>query len=144
VRLVALVDFENDCLRTSVEVAHALGDRLDSVRLDTSEMLVDRSLWDHMGSFPPTGVNATLVRNVRRGLDDAGYPRVKIMVSGGFTEEKIRAFEQDAVPADAYGVGSSLFGGRFDFTADIVLVQGKPGAKAGRSYRENPRLQLVE
>jgi nicotinate phosphoribosyltransferase len=144
VRVVALVDFENDCVRTSVEVARALGDRLDSVRLDTSEMLVDRSLWDEMGSFPPTGVNAMLVRKVRRGLDEAGYPRVKIMVSGGFTEEKIRAFEQDVVPVDAYGVGSSLFGGRFDFTADIVLVEGRPVAKAGRSYRNNPRLQVVQ
>jgi nicotinate phosphoribosyltransferase len=144
VRLVSLVDFENDCVRTSVQVARALGDRLDGVRLDTSEMLVDRSLWSEMGGFPPTGVNATLVRNVRRGLDEAGYPKVKIMVSGGFTEDKIRAFEQDRVPADAYGVGSSLFAGRFDFTADVVLVEGKPQAKAGRRYRSNPRLERVE
>ena len=48
-RLVTLVDFENDCVRTSLEVADALGDRLYGVRLDTSEMLVDRSCptrWD--------------------------------------------------------------------------------------------------
>ena len=143
VRLISLVDFENDCVRTSVEVARALGDRLYGVRLDTSEMLVDRSLWDQMGTFKPTGVNPYLVWNVRRALDQAGFPAVKIVVSGGFTVEKIRDFERERVPVDGYGVGSSLFQGRFDFTADVVLVDGKPCAKVGREYRPNPRLEKV-
>jgi nicotinate phosphoribosyltransferase len=143
VRLISLVDFENDCARTSVEVARALGDRLYGVRLDTSEMLVDRSLWDRMGTFKPTGVNPQLVWNVRRALDQAGFPTVKIVVSGGFTVEKIRDFEREKVPVDGYGVGSSLFQGRFDFTADVVLVDGKPCAKVGREYRPNPRLEKV-
>ena len=47
------------------------------------------------------------------------------------------------VPVDAYGVGSSLFEGRFDFTADIVMVDGVPLAKQGRGYRPNDRLQKV-
>jgi nicotinate phosphoribosyltransferase len=144
VKLVALVDFENDCVRTSVEVARALGDRLYGVRLDTSEMMVDRSLWDHMGREKPTGVNPPLVRNVRAALDRHGFERVKIVVSGGFTVEKIREFEAQGVPVDAYGVGSSLFQGRYDFTADVVLRDGQPCAKAGREYRPNPRLELVE
>jgi len=144
VRLISLVDFENDCVRTSVEVARALGDRLYGVRLDTSEMLVDRSLFDQMGTFKPTGVNPQLVWNVRRGLDAAGFPRVKILVSGGFTVDKIRDFEQQGVPVDGYGVGSSLFQGRFDFTADVVLLEGKPCAKVGREYRPNPRLERVD
>jgi nicotinate phosphoribosyltransferase len=144
VRLISLVDFENDCVRTSVEVARALGDRLYGVRLDTSEMLVDRSLWDQMGTFKPTGVNPQLVWNVRRALDQAGFPGVKIVVSGGFTVEKIRDFERERVPVDGYGVGSSLFQGRFDFTADVVLVDGKPCAKVGREYRPNPRLERVD
>jgi nicotinate phosphoribosyltransferase len=144
VRLISLVDFENDCVRTSVEVARALGERLYGVRLDTSEMLVDRSLWDQMGTFKPTGVNPQLVWNVRRALDQAGFPVVKIVVSGGFTVEKIRDFERERVPVDGYGVGSSLFQGRFDFTADVVLVDGKPCAKVGREYRPNPRLEKVD
>jgi nicotinate phosphoribosyltransferase len=144
VKLISLVDFENDCVRTSLEVARALGDRLYGVRLDTSEMLVDQSLWDQMGYFKPTGVNPQLVWNVRRALDDAGFPRVKIVVSGGFTVDKIRDFEQQGVPVDGYGVGSSLFQGRFDFTADVVLVEGKPCAKVGREYRPNPRLERVD
>jgi nicotinate phosphoribosyltransferase len=144
VRLISLVDFENDCVRTAVEVARALGDRLYGVRLDTSEMLVDRSLWDQMGTFKPTGVNPHLVWNVRRGLDQAGFSGVRIVVSGGFTVEKIRDFERERVPVDGYGVGSSLFQGRFDFTADVVLVDGKPCAKVGREYRPNPRLEKVD
>jgi nicotinate phosphoribosyltransferase len=143
VRLISLVDFENNSVRTSLEVARALGDRLYGVRLDTSHTLVDRSVLPQMGSFDPTGVNPHLVWNVRRALDAEGFRQVKIVVSGGFTVEKIRAFEAAGVPADAYGVGSSLFGGRFDFTADIVLVNGEPCAKVGREYRPNERLERV-
>jgi nicotinate phosphoribosyltransferase len=144
VKLISLVDFENDCVRTSLEVARALGDRLYGVRLDTSEMLVDQSLWDQMGYFRPTGVNPQLVWNVRRALDGAGFDAVRIVVSGGFTVEKIREFERQKVPVDGYGVGSSLFQGRFDFTADVVLLDGKPCAKVGREYRPNPRLEWVD
>src|SRR5215210_3107988 len=143
VRLISLVDFHNDCVRTSLEVAAALGSRLYGVRLDTSEMLVDRSLWDQMGQFKPTGVNPQLVWNVRRALDAAGCSGVKIIVSGGFTADKIRDFERAGVAVDGYGVGSSLFEGKFDFTADVVLLEGKPCAKAGRAFRPNPRLERV-
>lgn len=143
VRLVTLVDFENDCVRTALEVAEALGDRLYGVRLDTSEMLVDRSLLGQMGRFRPTGVNTQLVENVRTALDARGFGQVKIVVSGGFTVDKIHEFERLGIPVDAYGVGSSLFEGRFDFTADVVLLDGKPCAKVGRGYLPNPRLERV-
>src|SRR5262249_49787063 len=141
---VALVDFENDCVRTSLEIAMSLGDRLYGVRLDTSETLVDRSLWEHMGREKPTGVNPRLVRNGRAALDERGFEHVRIVASGGFTVEKIREFERAKVPVDAYGVGSSLFRGQFDFTADVVLVEGRPCAKVGREYRPNPRLEPVD
>ena len=144
IRLITLVDFDNDCVGTSLEVARALGDRLYGVRLDTSETLVDRSVIPQMGTFKPTGVNPQLVRNVRQALDGAGFGQVRIVVSGGFTVEKIRQFEEEGVPVDAYGVGSSLFQGRFDFTADVVMLEGKPRAKVGRSYRPNPRLERVD
>jgi len=141
--IVVLVDFENDSVRTAIEVADALGGRLWGVRLDTSETLVDSSLWHEMGDFRPTGVNERLVRKVRAALDDAGHDRVRIVVSGGFTAERIRAFEADGVPVDAYGVGSSLIRGANDFTADVVCVDGRPVSKVGRSLKPNPRLELV-
>lgn len=141
---VALVDFDNDCVRTALEVARKFGSQLYGVRLDTADTLVDASVLPHMGTFKPTGVCPVLVRNVRKALDDEGFNHVKIMVSGGFTAEKIRAFEAERTPVDVYAVGASLFNDSVNFTADIVAVDGKPCAKAGRHYRNNPRLQIVE
>jgi nicotinate phosphoribosyltransferase len=141
--ITVLVDFENDSVRTALAVADALGDRLWGVRLDTSEQLVDRSLWDEMGGFTPTGVNPRLVEKVRGALDGAGYGNVKIVVSGGFTAARIREFEAKGVAVDAYGVGSSLIRGQNDFTADVVLLDGRPCAKVGRAYAPNPRLERV-
>jgi nicotinate phosphoribosyltransferase len=142
--VVVLVDFENDSVATALEVARALGPRLWGVRLDTSEALVDRSLWDELGDFRPTGVNERLVLKVRDALDRDGFERIKIVVSGGFTAEKISEFEARDVPVDSYGVGSSLIRGSNDFTADVVLTDGRPSAKAGRRFRPNPRLELVK
>jgi len=144
INITVLVDFENDSVQTALAVARALGPRLWGVRLDTSEMLVDRSLWDELGDFKPTGVNERLVRNVRDALDQDGFEHVKIVVSGGFTIEKIRQFEERGVPVDAYGVGSSLIRGSNDYTADIVLTDGRLAAKVGRRYKPNSRLELVE
>jgi nicotinate phosphoribosyltransferase len=142
--ITVLVDFENDSVRTALEVADALGPKLWGVRLDTSEDLVDHSLWNEMGGFKPTGVNPRLVEKVRGALDGAGYSHVRIVASGGFTAERIREFESKGIPVDAYGVGSSLIRGDNDFTADVVCVDGRPCAKVGRRYSPNPRLERVE
>src|SRR5438045_2495191 len=83
--VTVLVDFENDSVRTALEVAEALGERLWGVRLDTSETLVDHSLWQELGDFRPTGVNERLVRKTRGALDAAGFGHVRIVVSGRFT-----------------------------------------------------------
>jgi nicotinate phosphoribosyltransferase len=118
--------------------------------LDTSATLVDKSVIPQMGTFPPTGVNAQLVRNVRNALDAEGFGAVKIVVSGGFDAERIHRFEQAGVPTDAYAVGSAFFkgAGEFDFTADIVAIDDGSGwrevHKVGRPERPNPRLSRVE
>ena len=78
------------------------------------------------------------MRNVRAALDAEGFRHVRITVSGGFDPAKIRRFENEEVPVDSYGVGSSLFSGRFDFTADIVMVEGRPLAKQGRAVSAQP------
>lgn len=143
VNVIVLVDFENDSIKTSLEVARALGDRLWGVRLDTSESMVDLSIVPQMGCFDPRGVNPQLVRNVRDALDQAGFDRTRIVVSGGFDVDKIRRFEEEGVPVDSYGVGSYLFANRYDFTADVVLLDGRPVAKKGREYRPSARLEPV-
>jgi nicotinate phosphoribosyltransferase len=146
INVIALVDFDNDSVATSVAVADAIGKKLWGVRLDTSERLVDRSLEAEArerGEEGLRGVNVELVRRVREALDDAGHGHVKIVASGGFTAEKIELFEEGGAPVDSYGVGSALLRGSFDFTADIVCLAGEPGAKVGRELRPNPRLEPV-
>ena len=143
VHLIALVDYENDCVATSLAVARALDDRLWGVRLDTSEFMVDRSVLGQMGTFRPTGVNPALVWNVRNALDAEGFGDVKIVASGGFDLARIRAFEEEGVPVDAYGVGAYAHQGGWDFTGDVVQLDGRPQGKAGRELRPNPRLEKV-
>ncbi len=145
VKRIVLVDYENDCVKTTLEVAEAMLDkyietglderyRLAGVRLDTSGTIVDESVKNMIGQFRPTGVNEQLVMNVYNALQEKGnqYPQgsieqkfyhdVGIVVSGGFTPEKIKDFEKKQLPVMAYGVGSSMFRGSFDFTADIVSM----------------------
>ena len=142
--VTVLVDFANDSVGTALEVAEVLGDDLWGVRLDTSDRVADKTLQERYGDEAPRGVAAELVEVVRAALDAHGFSRVRIVVSGGFTAERIRAFEEAGVPVDAYGVGSSLLRGSNDFTADVVMVDGRPCAKVGRELRPNPRLERVE
>ena len=143
VDVIALVDFQNDSVGTALEVARALGPRLYAVRLDTSDTMVDRALFDIMSNFDPRGVNPTLVRKVREALDSEGFDHVRIICSGGFNATRILEFEAAGVPVDGYGVGSALLEGSYDFTADVVRVEGKDAAKVGRAYRESVRLEEV-
>jgi nicotinate phosphoribosyltransferase len=142
--LIALTDFNNDCVADSVACARAFGRRLWGVRLDTAGTMVDRSIGpDLMGDFDPTGVNVVLVRLVREALDAEGFEHVRIIVSGGFNAERIAAFEAEGAPVDAYAVGSALLQGSRDFTADVVAVDGREMAKEGRRLRPNSRLEPV-
>lgn len=176
VKLIVLVDFDNDCVKTSLEAARALGKRLWGIRIDTAENMVDWSLQDgscresipkNSSSRPDVrrdspfgeerfgnpsltspirsnnyGVNPSLVKLVRKALDQEGFSRVKIVVSGGFDKDKVKLFESAKAPVDVYGVGSALVHGENDFTADIVKVGEKQIAKAGREFRSNNRLIL--
>ncbi len=141
VKRIALVDFDNDSVKTSLEAAHALGRRLWGIRLDTATDLRDRAATSRGKEF--LGVCPELVRKVRKALDENGFKWVKIVISSGFDEEKIGRFIKLKVPFDAVGVGSALFRERMDFTADVVKVEGKHCAKVGRRYKPNPRLKLL-
>jgi nicotinate phosphoribosyltransferase len=161
VAILSLVDYDNDVLGDSLAVARAMREHfgdgvLSGVRVDTSEKLIDRSLIgdeEYWGMETLTGVNPPLVQRLREVLDAEGFDYVGIVVSGGLNPAKIRRFERGSVPIAAYGVGSSLLGhndgahgllNNFDFTADVVEVEGRPESKVGRRYRPNPRLCTVE
>lgn len=139
VDLVALVDYDNDCAGTSLTLARALGPKLRGVRLDTSEKLIDKSLENEPNA--PRGVNRKLCANVRRALDAHGFGRVQIIASGGMTPEKVAGLKE---VVDVFGVGSSLLKGGIDFTADIVLVDGKAQSKIGRTLHPSDRLVPVK
>jgi nicotinate phosphoribosyltransferase len=153
VSVTALVDFTNDVVGTSLQVAKALGAKLWGVRVDTAEDLIDASVLEELrlargqARGELTGVTPRLVEILRGALDRNGYRQVKIVASGGFDAGKIRRFEELGVPVDVYGVGSELLhagGSAYDYTADIVRVEGRPLAKVGRVDVENPRLERVD
>ncbi|WP_027964218.1 nicotinate phosphoribosyltransferase [Halalkalibacillus halophilus] len=145
--LIALVDYNNDVIVDSLKVAREFGDQLKGVRVDTSKNMVDKYFFRNqelMGSFDPRGVNPQLIFALRKALDDEGYQHVKIVASGGFTEEKIRLFESLHVPVDMYGIGSNLLKMKIGFTGDNVKLNGEREAKEGRSYHYNDRLEKVD
>ncbi len=142
--LIVVADYENDAVGTSVAVARALEGRLWGVCLDTPDTMVDRSVVAQMGTFSPTGVNPALVWRVRDALDAEGFGEVKIVASSGTDAARIAAFYEESAPVDAYAVGSALQEGRFEFTADVVQVSGKGESRAGRTLRENPRMERVK
>lgn len=141
---------------------------LEGVRPDTGGGMRDISVPPTGDPSQDNGVNERLIRILRAAMDRAwtrwNVPpdwqeearrwcrQVGIIATGGFRPEKIRRFEANDVPVDAYGVGSWCFrnddGTNTDFTADIVRV--KVGgewlamAKTGRAPGENPDLRRVE
>ena len=137
--VTVLVDFDNDSVRTALEVADALGDDLWGVRLDTSERLVDARSAAPLGDGAPTGVSAEPPA-ARAALDAPGHARQDRRL-GRLHRRRIRQFEAAGAPVDAYGVGSSLIRGPNDFTADIVRPTGSRAAKVGREERSEPPTQ---
>lgn len=144
--LTALVDYNNDVITDSLKVAKHFGEKLYAVRVDTSANMVDNYFLTHQETFGQEdlrGVNVPLIKQLRSQLDQAGFPFVKIVVSGGFNQQKVRYFEQQNAPVDYYGIGASLLKVSIDFTGDCVRLNGIEQAKAGRRYRFNPRLSAV-
>ena len=129
---VALVDTFKDEAEEALNVARALGDKLRGIRLDT----------------PPErgGVTLDLVKEVRARLDLAGFRHVEIMVSGGFTPERIRQLVEGGAPVNTFGVGAYIASSPPNpIVADIREVDGRPVAKKGRipGITSNPRLDRV-
>jgi nicotinate phosphoribosyltransferase len=130
---IVLVDTFKDEAEEALRVAHALGDRLYGIRLDTPS---ERGR-----------VTAELVHEVRARLDQAGFRHVRIVVSGGLSPDRIRYFKEAQAPVDSYAVGSYISGATpIDFTGDIKEIDGRPIAKRGRipGLTESPRLRPVD
>ena len=130
---IVLVDTFKDEAEEALRVAHALGDRLYGIRLDTPS---ERGR-----------VTADLVKEVRARLDQAGFGHVKIVASGGLSPDRIRYFKEQAAPVDSFAVGSYISGATpIDFTGDIKEIDGRPIAKRGRipGVTTSGRLKTVD
>ena len=128
---IILVDTFKDEAEESLNVAKALGQDLEGVRLDTPS---ERG-----------GVTPELVYEIRKRLDQKGYDYVKIFISGGLTPERIKILIEAG--ADAFGIGSYISGSTpIDMTLDLKMVDGTPVAKRGRipGLKDNPKLKKMK
>jgi len=143
-KVTALIDYNNDVVADSLMLARHLKENLAAVRVDTSKALIDH-YFDHRDTskFDAHGVCKELIFALRETLDKEGFKHVKIVVSSGFTAEKIDEFEKAHTPVDMYGVGSTFITVCVGFTGDLVRLDGKPEAKEGRADYPNPRLKIV-
>ncbi len=101
----------------ALEVARKMaqkGVRIRGVRLDSGNVI-------------------ELARDVRRLLDEAGFPEIKIFISGGLDEHKIREIISSGAPVDAFGVGTkmgvSADAPYLDMAYKLVEYDGKPRLK---------------
>lgn len=78
-------------VRHVIELARCLGDafRVNAIRLDSGDL-------------------ATLAREARRMLDEAGLTRVRIIASGGLDEDAVAALVDAGAPIDGFGVGTRM------------------------------------
>jgi nicotinate phosphoribosyltransferase len=83
-----------------------------------------------------TGVSAAAIWRMREALDEAGYRKVRIVVSSGFGVEKCRVMADAKAPIDVVGTGSFLpdLWHETYATADIVEYDGVPMVKIGREF----------
>ena len=130
---IMLCDTYEDEKKESIDAAEALGDALDSVRLDTTG--------SRRGDF------REIIEEVRWELDAHGYDDVDIFVSGGIGVEEVLELRDIA---DGFGVGGSIASvPPIDFSLDIVEVEGelagKRGEKSGRKevYRDEEGEHVV-
>ncbi len=113
---VALCDTYSDEVDEALRAVAALGENLDSVRLDTTG--------SRRGDF------RHIVREVRWELDARGHEDVDIFVSGGLGPTELRELRD---VADGFGVGGHISNADpVDFALDIVEVDGQPAAKRGK------------
>ncbi len=113
---VVLIDTFNDEKFEAIRLAEALKERLYAIRLDTPS--------SRRGNFP------RMIEEIRWELDIRGFSHVKIFVSGGMNEDKIRQLNPFV---DAYGVGTAISNAPVvDYSMDIIEVEGRPFAKKGK------------
>jgi nicotinate phosphoribosyltransferase len=82
------------------------------------------------------GVTAAAVWRLREALDEAGFPKVRIVASSGFDPRKCRVMAEAQAPVDVIGTGSYLPARWSETyaTGDIVEYDGVRRVKVGREF----------
>lgn len=83
-----------------------------------------------------TGVSAAAIWIMREKLDEAGFPKVKIVASSGFSPAKCKVMAYAKAPIDVIGTGSYLpdHWGETYATADVIAYNGEERVKLGREF----------
>ncbi|MCQ4160565.1 nicotinate phosphoribosyltransferase [Roseomonas sp. GC11] len=83
-----------------------------------------------------TGVSAAAIWRMREALDEAGFPKVRIVASSGFGVTKCRVMSEARAPVDVVGTGSFIPNTWSETyaTADIVSYDGAARVKLGREF----------
>ncbi len=83
-----------------------------------------------------TGVSAAAIWRMREALDEAGFPKVRIVASSGFGVGKCRVMADARAPIDVVGTGSFIPDAWSETyaTADIVEYNGAARVKVGREF----------
>ena len=91
---------------------------------------------DELRDLVGTGVSAAALWKMRLVLDEAGFPKARIVASSGFGPQKCRMMAIARAPINAIGTGSYLpEQWRETYaTADIIAFDGQPMVKAGREF----------
>ena len=160
--MTVLVDYFGQEITDSLEVARAFSDYAQAgvlaFRLDThggryaegldvqwSYSVLERNAPaairgyrndDELKHLIGTGVSAAAAWHLRERLDEAGFDKVKIICSSGFTPEKCRVFALANTPVAIIGTGSYLPDRWSEAcaVADIIAYDGVSRVKTGREF----------
>tara|TARA_Y100000588_G_scaffold189901_1_gene203780 strand:- start:1566 stop:2798 length:1233 start_codon:yes stop_codon:yes gene_type:complete len=114
---VAIVDTFGDEKFEALEAANCLHDRLDAIRIDTPSSR--------------RGILSEILTEVRWELNQAGFEKVKLFVSGGIDEAEILNLREYV--DGGFGIGTSISSASVvDYSMDIIDIEGKPVSKKGK------------
>jgi nicotinate phosphoribosyltransferase len=121
-------------------------DTLDGVAT-AARLIGERGLGGNVGIRLDSGDLATLAREARRLLDDAGLQEVRIMASGSLDEYAIVELVAAGAPIDAFGVGTkmgvSADAPYLDSVYKLVAYAGRPVMKLSPAKATEPGRKQV-
>jgi nicotinate phosphoribosyltransferase len=93
-----------------------------------------------------TGVTAAAIYHLRETLNEAGFDRVRIVASSGFSPRKCKLMASVEAPIDIIGTGSYLpeLWSETYATADVIAYAGEPRVKVGREFLFPERPKAAE